>query len=101
MGSQRESTRILGLDGYRVERLKWEADRPQARVRIWIERRGIHGYECSGCRRRTWRVALLQDPREIGKREGRNVEVAERIRALRDVHAKKPGLLARLRKAGL
>src|SRR5207247_6956140 len=24
--------------------------------RIAIERRGIRGYECSGCRRRTWRV---------------------------------------------
>ena len=25
-------------------------------MRIRIERRGIRGYECSGCRRRTWRV---------------------------------------------
>lgn len=25
-------------------------------MRIHIERRGIRGYECSGCRRRTWRV---------------------------------------------
>ena len=56
MGSQRECTRILGLDGYRVERLGWEADGSRTRVRVSIERRGIRGYECSGCRRRTWRV---------------------------------------------
>jgi transposase len=56
MGSQRECTRILGLDGYRVERLEWEVEGSQTRVRVSIERRGIRGYECSGCRRRTWRV---------------------------------------------
>ena len=55
MGSQRECTRILGLEGFRVERA---IGRPRSRreLRIWIERRGIRGYECSGCRRRTWRV---------------------------------------------
>jgi len=41
VGSRRECTRILGLDSYRVERLEWEAEGPQARVRILIERRGI------------------------------------------------------------
>jgi transposase len=56
MGSPRECTRILGLDGFRVERLEWKTDGTRTRVRIWIERRGIRGYECSGCRRRTWRV---------------------------------------------
>ena len=56
MGSPRECTRILGLDGFRVERLEWEPDGVRTRVRIWIDRRGIRGYECSGCRRRTWRV---------------------------------------------
>ena len=56
MGSRRECTRILGLNGYRVERLEWETDDPRARVRIWIERRGIRGYHCAGCGRRTWRV---------------------------------------------
>ena len=43
MGSLRECTRILGLHGYRVTQLEWEADDPRARVRIWIERRGIRG----------------------------------------------------------
>lgn len=56
MGSRRECTRILGLAEYRVERLEWDADDPRARVRIWIERRGIRGYQCAGCGRRTWRM---------------------------------------------
>ena len=43
---------------------------------------------------------LLQDLREIGERKGRRVEVTERIRAVRELHAKKPSFLARLRKAG-
>jgi hypothetical protein len=46
-------------------------------------------------------VTLLQDLREIDEQKGRGVEVAQRLRALRDAHAKKPSLLARLRKAGL
>ena len=46
-------------------------------------------------------VALLRDLREAGEREGKSAEVAGRIRALRDVHATKPSLLARLRRAGL
>jgi hypothetical protein len=40
MGSLRECTRILGLEGGRVETVEWEADGPRARVRISIERRG-------------------------------------------------------------
>ena len=56
MGSQRECTRILDLASFRVETAEWEADGSRARIRVWIERRGTRGYECSGCRRRTWRV---------------------------------------------
>jgi transposase len=56
MGSLRECTRILGLEGYRVDHIEWETDGLRARLRIWLERRGIRGYECSGCRRRTWQV---------------------------------------------
>jgi transposase len=56
MGLRRDCTRILGLDGFRVERIEWDRDEPRAPVRIHIERRGSRGYECSGCRRRTWRV---------------------------------------------
>ena len=56
MGSRRECTRILGLAGFGVETIMWDGDGPSLRVRIRIERRGIRGYECSGCRRRTCRV---------------------------------------------
>ena len=45
-------------------------------------------------------IALLKDLREIGERQGRRGEFTERVRALRNVHAKKPSFLARLRKAG-
>jgi transposase len=48
--------RILGLDGFRVARVEWERAEVRGSVRIHIERRGIRGSECSGCRRRTWRV---------------------------------------------
>jgi len=56
MGSRRECTRILGLEGFRVEAIMWDRDGPNARVQIAIERRAFRGFECSGCRRRTWRV---------------------------------------------
>src|SRR5215471_8681115 len=56
MGSRRECTRILGLEGFRVEAIFWDDDGPRARVRISIERRSIRGYECSRCQPRTWRV---------------------------------------------
>jgi hypothetical protein len=55
VGSLRECTRILGLEGYRVEQIAWEAEGSRARLRIWLERRDIRGHECSGCGRRTWR----------------------------------------------
>jgi hypothetical protein len=45
MGSQRECTRILGLDGFRVERLEWGAAGLRAHLRIWIERCGIRRQE--------------------------------------------------------
>jgi uncharacterized protein HemY len=44
-------------------------------------------------------VTLLKDLREVGKRKGRSIQVAARIRALREAHAQKPSFLARLRKA--
>jgi transposase len=56
MGSRHECNRILGLEGFRVEAIESEADDPRSRIRVRIERRGIRGYACSGCRRRTWRV---------------------------------------------
>jgi transposase len=56
MGSRRECTRILGLEGFRVEAITWDGDGPNARARISIERQDVRGYECTGCQRRTWRV---------------------------------------------
>jgi hypothetical protein len=56
MGSRREGTRVLGLEGFHVEAIAWNDDGAHARTQIRIERRGIRRYECSGCRRRTWRV---------------------------------------------
>jgi hypothetical protein len=46
-------------------------------------------------------ITLLKDLREIGQQKGQTQKVAERIRALREAHAKKPSFLARMRKAGL
>jgi transposase len=56
VGSHRDCTRILGLEGYRVEHLDWDAEGSRAHLWIWLERRGIRGYECSDCGRRTWQV---------------------------------------------
>jgi transposase len=56
MGSPRECTWILGLDGFRVEHIEWEAEGSRAHLWIWLERRGIRGHVCSGCGRRTWQV---------------------------------------------
>ena len=45
-------------------------------------------------------LTLLKDLCEIGERNGLSVEVATRIRGLREAHAKKTSFLARLKKAG-
>lgn len=46
-------------------------------------------------------VALLIDLRDVCALAGRQAEAAARTARLREVHAKKPGLIERLRKAGL
>ncbi len=56
MGAQRALSRILGLDGYRVHHVGFKSDEQVPRLRLDLERRGVHGYQCSGCNRRTWRV---------------------------------------------
>src|SRR4030095_925136 len=56
VGSPRECTRILGLAGFRVERIEWEDEGPDAGGCGWVGRRGVRGLEWAGCRRRTWRV---------------------------------------------
>jgi hypothetical protein len=44
---------------------------------------------------------LLVDLQDVSARKGRDVAFAQRIGVLREAHAKKPSLLARLAKAGL
>jgi hypothetical protein len=46
-------------------------------------------------------VELLVDLRDVSGRTGRGAAFGRRIAALRQAHARKPGLLARLRKIGL
>lgn len=46
-------------------------------------------------------VMLLADLRDVGERQGRAVQFAKRIEKLREAHAAKPRLLARLKDAGL
>jgi len=61
MGSRAEYTKILGLEGYRVKQLTFDTEAPTPRLHIRIERRGVRGHACSGCRRRTWRVRDAKD----------------------------------------
>ena len=60
MGSRRDCTWILGLSGFRVERLDGEATEATSRLRLRIERRG-RCYPCSGCGRRTRRVRSAKE----------------------------------------
>lgn len=46
-------------------------------------------------------VALLADLRDVSERKRRGTEFTQRIGALREAHATKPSLLARLMRAGL
>lgn len=60
MGLRRDCTQILGLAGFRVERMVFEgADGTWGRLLVEIERSGIRRYACSGCRRRTSRVRAV------------------------------------------
>ena len=66
MGSLRECTQILGLEGFRFDRIEWEGDEPRAPVRMYIERRGIRGYACSVCRRGRGACAIARSGRDSG-----------------------------------
>lgn len=61
MESQRLSTKILGLSGYRVRSIEFLGPGRDARLLVHIERCGRPRHECSGCGRRSWRV---RDKRE-------------------------------------
>lgn len=56
MGSRAECTRILGLEGYRVAGLRWGPEPDESRLEISVQRKGVRGYACSGCGRRTWHI---------------------------------------------
>jgi hypothetical protein len=43
VGSLRECSRILGLDGYRIKELEWETAGTGARLLISLERPGVRG----------------------------------------------------------
>ena len=61
MGSQRDCTWILGLPSFRVVRVEREGNGVESRLRLQLERRGIRGYVCSGCGRRTGRVRAARE----------------------------------------
>lgn len=61
MGSQRDCTWILGLPGFRVERVEGEESHATSRVRIRIPRCGPRRYPCGGCGQRTSRVRSARD----------------------------------------
>jgi len=46
-------------------------------------------------------VCLLKDLADLGENRGRRAEVRDRLAQLRQVHARKSTLIARLKKAGL
>ena len=64
-GSLRECTRILGLEGFRVERIEWEGDRSNAGVCGFpLPLKSGRGNYCAGSRQRLtvvrwWRFATL------------------------------------------
>ena len=59
MGSRRDCTLILGLPGFRVERIDGQDPAATSRLRVHVERRRRR-YPCSGCGRRTSRVRSTQ-----------------------------------------
>jgi transposase len=61
VGSHRDCTWILGLAGYRVERIDGDGVESMSRLRVHIERRGPPRYPCSGCGRRTRRVRSTRE----------------------------------------
>ena len=63
------------------------------RVDKLIETKNVSSYDTA--------VALLVDLRALAERGGRPQEFGERVRALRALYSRRPGLLDRLAKAGL
>lgn len=89
---RREREQAAARDRHLSELAKRQAD-AWRRVEALIATKRPGDYDAA--------ISLLKDLREISKRKGLMKEVTERIRVLRDAHAKKPSFLARLRKAEL
>ena len=60
MGSRCNCTWILGLSGFRVERIEGQAAEADGRVCVYIERRGRR-FPCGGCGRRTGRIRSAKE----------------------------------------
>lgn len=60
MGSQRDCTWILGLPGFRVERIDGQDDAGNGRMHVYVARRARR-YPCSGCGRQTSRVRSTKE----------------------------------------
>jgi hypothetical protein len=88
---QRERQQRVGRDRYLAGLAKRESHAWQ-RVDGLIETKRARGYDAA--------VTLLSDVREVNARKGRAGRFAQLVSDLRLAHATKPGLLARLRKAG-
>ena len=56
MGSPRECTRILGLEGFGSRRVEWEGDSRTRAVRCGLNDEASAATNARGCGRRTWRV---------------------------------------------
>ena len=67
---------------------------PQAwqRINVLIATKRPRDYDAA--------VTLLSDLRDVGKQRGRDVQFMNRVSQLREAHAAKPSLLARLKNAG-
>jgi transposase len=60
VGLRRDWTWVLGLPGFRVERIEGQAAESDSLLRVFIERRGRR-YPCSGCGERTSRVRSAKE----------------------------------------
>lgn len=56
MGSLRDFTGVLGLTGFRVVEVTYDAEQSDGPLTLTLERRGLRRYRCGGCRRTASRV---------------------------------------------
>lgn len=90
--ARREQARALARER-RLDRLADEQDAAWSRVDAMIATRKPTEYDAA--------VTLLTDLRALAEREDNDDIFTERTRALREAHARKPSLIARLDRAGI